>query len=97
MAAQFEVELQKYVSPPFPPALVGALAPPPPPPEPTAYVTFVLGVSDRFEILAYAPPPPALLLDPFAPPPPPPMTSMVLAALFQSEGTVQLVADVRKI
>lgn len=50
----------------------------------------------------YAPPPPpspplGVALEPAAPPPPPPMTSMVLDALFQSEGTVYEVPEVRKV
>jgi hypothetical protein len=73
---------------------------PPAPPVPAWYVTVPPGVSDKLVILEYAPPPPpapATLLPPDTlPPPPPPMTSMVLSALFQSEGTVQLVPEVRK-
>jgi hypothetical protein len=101
--AQFDAELQKYVSPPPPPALPPvplAIAVPPVPAVPTEYVTDVPGVSDTLETLEYPPPPPPLtvqVLQPLAPPPPPPMTSMVLFEESQSLGTVHVVPDVRKI
>jgi Wiskott-Aldrich syndrome protein len=99
MEAQFEVLLQRYESPPVPP--VPPAAAPPPPPAPTAIVTEVLSGSVTFTDLEYAPPPPPTpgLIElpslPPAPPPPPPIASIVLLELFQSDGTLQLVPDVR--
>src|SRR5260370_42683111 len=50
--------------------------------------------------MRYSPPPPPPLLPPAVesmPAPPPPTQSMVLVALFQSDGTVHVVPEVMKI
>ena len=56
------------------------------------------GVRARLTTSEYAPPPPPpappTLLACLPPPPPPPIASIVLFALFQSNGTVQVLAPV---
>jgi hypothetical protein len=78
------VEVLRKVSPPVTPA---------PPPEPTPMAVEAPWTKERLEIFEYPPPapPPAPEEPPVFPPPPPPMTSIVLLALFQSFGTVQVV------
>jgi hypothetical protein len=64
------------------------------------YEMLLPGVSVRLLTFAYVPPAPpipptVLLAEPLVPPCPPPITSMVLAALFQSDGTFQEVPELR--
>jgi hypothetical protein len=97
MLAQFDDELQRYVSPPVPP--VPPPATPPTPPAPIFIATIVLGVNVMFVTFEYAPPPPPTpdLYDAILPEPPPPapMTSTELLVELQSDGTVHDVPDVR--
>src|SRR3989338_7207280 len=83
VAASFT--LLNHVSPPLPPGL---------PPAPICRYAVPPGVSARLVTFEYPPPPPPALP---RPPPPPPITSMVLSDEFQSDGTVHVVPDVRKV
>jgi hypothetical protein len=85
-----------HVEPPAPAS--AAELKPAEPPAPMEYGTDAPGVSERLMIFEYPPPPPPSYAypEPPLPPPPPPIASIVLCALSQSLGTVQLVPEVRK-